>query len=719
MKRIAFVYLLLISHIAFGQTSSNPDSQRDLNDSFYVLTPVEVKAVRAGENAPFTKTNLSKKEITKLNLGQDIPFLLNQTPSVVINSDAGNGIGYTGIRIRGTDATRINVTLNGIPYNDAESQGTFFVDLPDFSSSTGSIQIQRGVGTSSNGAGAFGGSINFSTNEINRQSYVELNNSYGSFNSWKNTLKAGTGLLNDHFTTDIRLSRISSDGYIDRASSNLKSFYFSTAYLANKTSLRLNIFSGKEKTYQAWYGVSETDLKNGNRTINYAGMEKPGEPYNNQTDNYWQDHYQLFFDQKITDKLSFNTAFFWIDGKGYYEEYKGDQPYADYGLPNAGNSDFIRQLWLDNDFYGNIFSLQYRSNKTQAVLGGGYNRYAGNHFGELIWASNGLPAPRYRWYDLDALKTDFNIYLKQQTMFAANWFFFYDLQLRHVKYNIDGFKDNPTLLIKNNYDFFNPKLGISYNMNGWKGYLSYSIANKEPNRDDFEAGMNQQPKRERLNDVELGIERTYKQTNWGATLYYMHYKDQLVLTGKINDVGAYTRTNIPKSYRMGVELQGGARIVSWMDVSGNLALSQNKVIDFTEYIDDYDLGVQKTTEYNKTDIAFSPNVVAAATISFLPCKNFELSLLSKYVGKEYLDNTQNESRKLNPFYVLDVRASYTIRPKWLKEINIIGQVNNVFNKKYEPNGYTYSYITGGGEITENYYFPMAGVNFFVAVNVKL
>lgn len=731
MKRIAFVLLLLGSKIVFGQQSSsdsvrvaNHRNQGDVNyqirdDSFFVLTPVEVKAVRAGENAPFTKTNLSKKAISKLNLGQDIPFLLNQTPSVVINSDAGNGIGYTGIRIRGTDATRINVTLNGIPYNDAESQGTFFVDLPDFSSSTGSIQIQRGVGTSSNGAGAFGGSINFSTNEINRQSYVELNNSYGSFNSWKNTFKAGTGLLNDHFTADIRLSRISSDGYIDRASSNLKSFYFSTAWLANKTSIRLNIFSGKEKTYQAWYGISETDLKNGNRTINYAGMEKPGEPYNNQTDNYWQDHYQLFFDQKITDKLSFNTAFFWIDGKGYYEEYKGDQPYADYGLPNAGNSDFIRQLWLDNDFYGNIFSLQYRSNKTQAMLGGGYNRYVGNHFGELIWASNGLAQPRYRWYDLDALKTDFNIYLKQQTQFATNWYFFYDLQLRHVKYNIDGFRDNPILMVKNNYDFFNPKLGVSYNKNGWKGYLSYGIANKEPSRDDFEAGMNQQPKREKLNDVELGIERTYKQTSWGATFYYMHYKDQLVLTGKINDVGAYTRTNIPKSYRMGIELQGGARIISWMNVSGNLAFSQNKVIDFTEYIDNYDLGGQKTNQYNKTDISFSPNVVGAANISFLPCEKFEVNLLSKYVGKEYLDNTQNESRKLNPFYVQDIRAIYTIRIKWLKEMNIIGQVNNVFNKKYEPNGYTFSYITGGDEITENYYFPMAGTNFMIAVNVRL
>jgi iron complex outermembrane receptor protein len=718
MKRIAIIHGLLFSCVIASA------QENETRDSFYLLSPVEVKAIRAGENAPFTKTNLSKKEIDKLNLGQDIPFLLNQTPSVVINSDAGNGIGYTGIRIRGTDATRINVTLNGIPYNDAESQGTFFVDLPDFSSSVGSIQIQRGVGTSSNGAGAFGGSINFSTNEVNKEQYAEFNNGVGSFNTWKNTIKAGTGLLGDHFTADIRLSRISSDGFIDRAKTDLKSFYFSTAYLANKSSIRLNIFSGKEKTYQAWYGISGTDLKNGKRTINYAGTEKPGEPYNNETDNYWQDHYQLFFDHRFTDRLTFNTAFFLIKGRGYYEQYKADEPYSNYGLSNAGNSDFIRQLWLDNDFYGNIFSLQYTDNRTQAALGGGYNRYTGNHFGDLIWASHGLPSPTHRWYDLDAGKNDFNIYLKEQTRFAKNWYYFYDLQYRYVKYNIDGFQDNPSLLINDQFNFFNPRAGISYNKNKWKGYVSYSIANKEPNRDDFEAAVNQQPKRERLDDIELGMERTNKLTSWAATLYYMYYKDQLVLTGKINDVGAYTRTNIPKSYRLGIELQGAARLSPWMNVSANLAISKNKVLNFTEYIDDYDLGGQKTNQYKATDIALSPNAVGAATISFLPCGNLELSLLSKYVSKQFLDNTQNENRKLNSFYTQDLRAIYTIKniPMGigrLKELNITGQVNNIFDKKYEPNGYTYNYISGGQLLVNNYYFPMAGTNFMIAVNVRL
>jgi iron complex outermembrane receptor protein len=694
-------------------------------DSFYLLTPVEVSAVRAGDNAPFTKTNFSKKEIAKNNLGQDIPFILNQTPSVVINSDAGNGIGYTGIRIRGTDASRINITLNGIPYNDAESQGTFFVDLPDFSSSTGSIQIQRGVGTSSNGAGAFGGSINFSTNEVNKKAYTEFNNSYGSFNSWKNTLKAGSGLLNDHFLVDARLSRISSDGFIDRAGSNLKSLHFTTAFINKKSSLRLNIFSGKEKTYQAWYGISEADLKAGNRKINYAGTEKPGEPYDNETDNYKQDHYQLFFSHLLGKRISFNTALFITTGKGYYEQYKADQEYSTYNLPNppsAGSpitkSDMIRQLWLNNKFYGNIFSFQYKYKKTQATLGGGITRYNGLHYGKVVWAEKGLTELK-NWYDLGALKNDFNIYLKEQTQFAKNWNLFYDLQYRHVKYNINGFRDNPALIVRNKFDFFNPKAGISYSKNGWKNYFSFSIANKEPNRDDFEAGTERQPKPERLYDFELGIERTKNNYNWSATIYSMNYKDQLVLTGQINDVGAYTRTNIPKSYRAGIELQGGIKFASWVNVSANLAISKNKVKDFTEYIDDYDNGGQKINTYQSADIALSPNIVGGATINFLPTQKLELTLLSKYVSKQYLDNTQNNQRVLKAFYTQDMRAVYTIKKKLPKEITISAQANNILNTKYEPNGYTYNYIYGGELSVNNYYFPMAGTNFMVGVNISL
>ncbi len=712
MKRIIMLGCFIIT--------ANAILSQAIKDSFYSLTPVEVRAVRAGENTPFTKTNISRKEIAKTNLGQDIPFLLNQTPSVVINSDAGNGVGYTGIRIRGSDATRINVTLNGIPYNDAESQGTFFVDLPDFSSSTGSIQIQRGVGTSSNGAGAFGGSINFSTNEVIKEQYAEFNNSFGSFNTWKHTIKAGTGLQNG-FTTDIRFSKIKSDGFIDRASSDLKSFHFSTAYIKEKTAVRINVFSGKEKTYQAWNGISEADLIAGNRTVNSAGTEKPGVPYDNEIDDYTQTHYQLFFHQQLNNKLSFNTAFFLTKGKGFYEQYKADQQYSKYGMPNpaaATQSDMIRRLWLDNDFFGNIFSLQLKTNQTEAVLGGGITRYDGSHFGKVIWAEKGLTSID-NWYDLDARKDDVNIFVKQQTKFAGNWHWFYDLQYRYVNYATNGFRDNPTLATRKEFNFFNPKAGISYIKKGWKVYASYSIANKEPNRDDFESGALQQPLPERLHDIEAGIEKTTSVYNWSATFYYMNYKDQLVLTGKINDVGAYTRTNIPNSYRTGIELQAGIKFNAWMNASGNISISENKVKNFTEYIDDYDNGGQKNNSYASSSIAYSPSVVGGATINFLPVKNAELSLLSKYVSKQYLDNTADDARSLNAFFVQDIRAIYTIKSKCLKEINIIAQLNNVFGKKYEPNGYTYSYFVGGETVTENFYFPMAGTNFMLGLNIRL
>ncbi len=726
MKRIV---ISVISSLLCVQMNAQqvPSVQDTPKDSFYLLTPAEVRAIRANENAPFSKTNLNKKEIAKTNLGQDVPFLLNQTPSVVINSDAGNGVGYTGIRIRGTDATRINVTLNGIPYNDAESQGTFFVNLPDFGSSVNSIQIQRGAGTSSNGAGAFGASINMSTNEVNKAAYAEINNTYGSFDTWKNTIKTGSGLLNDHFTVDARLSHISSNGFIDRAKSNLQSAYLSTAYLGNKTSLRLNIFTGKEKTYQAWNGISEADLKSGNRSINYAGMEKPGTPYDNEVDNYNQTHYQLFFTQELSKNLLFNTALFLTRGKGYYENYKAGKKYVDFGLPNLvvgattiTKSDFIRQLWLDNYFYGNIFSLQYKKNNTSLIFGGSYTKYDGEHYGRLIWSSKGgLPQPNYEWYNHEAVKKDFNIYTKWQQGFCKYWNLFADAQYRHVGYSIDGFRDNPGLAVDNNYNFFNPKAGISYTKNGLNAYLSYGAAAKEPNRDDFESGTAQQPKPERLHDIELGIEKRKANYNIGATFYYMNYKNQLVLTGQINDVGAYTRTNIPKSYRMGVELQGGIKLASWVNAAANLALSTNKVKNFTEYIDDYDNGGQKTNQYSSSDIAFSPAVVAGGSINFLPFENAEFSLLSKYVSKQYLDNTEDNSRSLNAFYVQEVRAIYTIKSKCLKEINIIAQVNNIFGKKYEPNGYTYSYFVGGETVTENFYFPMAGTNFMVGLNVRL
>ena len=688
------------------------------------MQPVEVRATRAGEKAPFTKTNISKSEIEKLNLGQDLPFILNQIPSVVVNSDAGNGIGYTGIRIRGTDATRINMTINGIPYNDAESQGLFFVNLPDLASSVNNIQIQRGVGTSSNGAGAFGATINFSTNEVNTNSYGEINNSFGSFNSWKHTVKLGSGLINDHFTIDARISKISSDGYIDRAATDLQSVYLSGAYLNDKTSVRVNIISGKERTYQAWYGVLDSDLAS-NRTINYAGMEKPGEPYEDETDNYRQDHYQLFVNHQLNDKLTFNTALFLTQGKGYYEQYKADENFAGYGLPDfvLGNdtitqTDLIRQLWLDNNFYGQVISFNYKSPKDQVTLGGGWSRYDGNHYGHIIWGETGIPA-NYQWYDLDAYKTDLNIYTKYQRRLSDHLEAFADVQYRRILYDLGGFRDNPSLTTRNTYHFINPKFGITYSLKDLQLYASYSIGNKEPNRDDFEAGQQQQPKPERLHDIELGIEKRNSLYQWGATLYYMKYKDQLVLTGKVNDVGAYTRTNIPQSYRFGIELQGSTKITDWLNGSANLTWSRNRIENFTEYYDDYDNGGQKSIQHGSTDISFSPSVVGGAAITVLPFKNAEIGLFGKYVSRQYLDNTSDKNRSLQAYYVQDVRFAYTLRHLVFKETSLIFQLNNVFNKKYEPNGYTFSYLAGGDLTTENYYYPMAGVNFLVALNIRL
>jgi len=686
-----------------------------------LLDPLEVRSVRAGDRAPFTKTNISKNDIAKTNLGQDLPFLLNQTPSVVTTTDAGNGVGYTGIRIRGTDATRINVTLNGIPFNDAESMGTYFVDMPDFASSANSIQIQRGVGTSTNGAGAFGATINISTNEIIKKAYIDADNSYGSFNTWKNTLKLGTGLLANHFTFDARLSRIVSDGYIDRASSNLKSFYTSAAYIGNKNSLRLNIFSGKEKTYQAWYGIPY-DVLQTDRTYNPAGTEKPGTPYNNQTDNYTQTHYQLFYDHTFSNNWKFNTALFLVRGKGYYEEYKAQESLSDYGLEDTAVADLVRRRWLDNYYYGQILSLQYKTKKDELTIGGSWNIYDGKHYGKLIWSEAKIPN-NYEYYNFPALKTDENIYVKWMHAINNKWSSFADMQYRHVLHNMEGFQDNPDLFIKRNFNFINPKAGINYNHNGWNAYFSYAMANKEPNRDDFEASLQQQPEAETLHDFEAAIERKKNKYNWSATFYYMQYKDQLVLTGEINNVGSYTRTNVPNSYRTGIELQAGVVAASWLNISGNATFSRNKIKSFTEYIDAYDADFnytsQEAVEHTNTDISFSPNIIAAGTVSFIPLKNMQLNLVSKYVGKQYLDNAQNPNRRLNGYFTEDFRLNYSLYKKPFSHIDVIVAVNNIFNKLYEPNGYTYPYYYDNNLVNDNYYYPAAGTSFMIGLNIGL
>ncbi len=687
------------------------------------VQPVEITSLRAGKNAPFTSSTLNAEDIKKQNLGQDLPMLLNQQPGVVSNSDAGNGIGYTNLRVRGSDITRINVTMNGIPLSDAESAGTFFVDLPDLASSVNSIQLQRGVGTSTNGAGAFGATLNLSTNEFRDKAYGEISNSYGSFNSWKHTVKAGSGLINDHFTIDARLSKISSDGYIDRATSDLRSFYTSAAYISKKTAIRLNVFSGTEKTYQAWYGVPEALLET-DRTYNMAGTEKPGTPYDNETDNYQQDHYQLFLNQEINSHLNFNVALHYTKGRGYYEEYKAQQAFADYGLSGpeingapVDTTDLVRQLWLDNDFYGTVFSVNSTGSRLNWSLGGGWNRYEGGHYGKITWAQYDIDKD-HRYYDVNADKNDFNIYWKGEFKLTTALHLFADLQYRNVQFNINGFEDNPTLLQRNTYNFFNPKAGVYYYLNDRSQlYASFAIGNKEPNRDDFEAGQDQTPQHETLRNVEAGYSFRNNRFSLQGNVFYMNYKNQLVQTGKLNDVGAYTRTNIPKSYRAGVELQGSVRFNNVLSITANGAFSQNKVKDYTAYLDNWDNGGQDTVHFGNTDISFSPSVVAGYTFTIKPVKELDIDILGKYVSRQFLDNTGSNDRSLDAYYTNDVRLRYTVPQRLFKELSVQFMVNNVFNEKYEPNGSTYLSVAGGTRVSDNYYYPMAGTNYMVGLTV--
>ncbi|MBM3445181.1 MAG: TonB-dependent receptor [Bacteroidetes bacterium] len=688
-----------------------------------LMPTIEIQGVRAEQKYPFTQSMIYKSNIAKNNLGQDIPFLLNQVPGAVASSDAGNGIGYTGIRIRGTDPNRINFTINGISYNDAESQGVFLVNMPDLLSSTNSMQIQRGVGTSTNGSGAFGATVNILTNEVQEKAYTEINNSVGSFNTFKHTFKAGTGLINNRFTVDVRLSSIKSDGYIERASSDLKSFYISAASIKENSSLRFNIISGKEKTYQAWYGVSEEQMKI-NRRFNEAGMRPGADPYDNETDNYWQTHYQLFYNKKINTKWNLNNTVFTTTGRGHYEQYKTNEKFEKYGLPSPiinGNTikstDLVRQLWLDNIFIGNNISVRHKNEKREVTLGGNMSNYLGDHFGKIIWSKYAI-SKDYKWYDLNANKSEQSVFGKWMEE-SGNFQFFGDVQLRNIQYDINGFRNNPTLNIKQQWTFFNPKAGIRYTKEKTSTYLSFARATKEPNRDDFEAGNMEIPRPERLDDWEAGIQHTSKKYRYSITFYYMNYKDQLVLTGRINDVGAYTRTNIAKSFRRGIELEGSYSFNPWLQLTSNLALSQNKIQSFTEYYDDYDNGGQKTNLFTSTNIAFSPAVVNNTILSASIMKKTELRWIAKYVSRQYLDNTSRKDRSLDPYLVNDLQINRTFSLKNGTAVSTVIQVNNLFNKRYAPNGYTYSYYYGGNIINNNYFYPMAERNWMIGLNISL
>jgi iron complex outermembrane receptor protein len=682
---------------------------------------VLVRATRASENSASTYRNISKEELEKNNLGQDLPFLLNQTPSVVVSSDAGNGIGYTGIRIRGSDPTRLNVTINGIPYNDPESQGTFWVNLPDFASSVDNIQVQRGVGTSTNGAGAFGGSLNIQTTTKQDSAYAELNNTFGSYQTVKNTINAGTGLINNKFSFDGRLSRIVSDGYVDRGSSMLRSYFLSGAYYGKKDLLRVNVFSGSEKTYQAWNGVPENLLKT-NRTFN-------GFSYDDQTDNYTQDHYQFLYSHTFSDKISANSALHYTYGRGYYEEFKEGQKLENYGInpqivggTTIARSDLVRRRWLDNRFYGLTYSLNYTPSKVLTItLGGAYNEYDGDHFGEVI-RGQFIPIANTisPYYKGNGFKTDFNTYAKAD-LELGKLKLFADLQYRSVSYRVNGTDKNRMALDQNDQlNFFNPKFGLSYALNSSNNlYTSIAVANKEPNRDDYiNSTPTNRPSSENLLDIEAGYRFRGNRLTAGINTYAMMYNDQLVLTGKVNDVGEYIRQNVEDSYRYGIEADGRIQINNKLSWSLTAAISDNKIKNFTEYADDYDNGGQIVSSYRNTDLAFSPKFIGSAELGFQPFKKTEIALLSKYVSKQYLDNTSNSQRSLDAFFVNDLRLRYNTSFKGVKNIGLTLLVNNVFSELYEANGYTFSYMYGGAFTTENYYYPQAPRNFLLSLGLK-
>lgn len=741
-------YTLTVSFVGFKTISKNVViGDAGIADMVLLAEPATVvngealvQATRAKENSATTFSNINKQELAKQNFGQDLPFLLNLTPSTVINSDAGAGIGYTGIRIRGIDPTRTNVTINGVPVNDAESHGTFWVNTPDLTSSVENIQVQRGVGSSTNGAAAFGASINIQTDGLTHKPFAEIANSMGSFNTRKHTVKFGTGLLDNGWAFDLRLSKLNSDGFIDRSSSDLKSFFTSASRYGKKSLFKVNVFSGKEVTYQAWNGIPEPRLRNNvegmNEYANLLGTDvdhllKSGNrtynefTYKNQIDNYQQDHYQMFYTYLPNKYLKLNIGTHYTYGRGYYEEFKPGERLSKYKLNDViiGNdtvrrSDIVRRRWLDNDFYGIVFSAIYEKNKLTATIGGGANVYEGGHFGELIWsqyASNSFLGTRF--YDGNSTKKEVNVYGKANYQFTDKLSSFIDLQVRSINYDLKGVDLNGSSYnpydFNLNYFFFNPKAGLSYAFNQRTNvYAYFGIANREPERKDIiQASINNVPTAERLFNYELGFRKRMKKYSVEANAYYMDYRDQLVNTGQINDVGAYNRVNVASSYRAGIELAGGVQLMKKIRWQATVTYSQNRIKQFTEFVDDWDNGTQVTEVHHNKKIAFSPDWIASSVLSYAPIKQLQVDLITKYVSDQYLDNTQNDKRKLDAFLVNDIRINYELPVTFMfNSIRLGVLVNNILDENYEPNGYTFSGITGGKRYDFNYYYPQAGTN---------
>ena len=679
---------------------------QDSTDSVRIkktLDEVNINAIKAVENTPVSFTNLSKSEIEKGNLVQDLPYIISLTPSVVSTSDAGTGIGYTGFRIRGSDPTRINVTINGIPLNDAESQGVWWVNMPDFTSSVDNIQIQRGVGTSTNGGSAFGASVNLQTNKSHKKPYVLTSNTTGSFATIRNNIEFGTGILNDRITFEGRLSRIKSDGYIDRATSNLQSLYLQGSYLTKSAIIKAVIFSGYERTYQAWNGVPLNYLDT-NRTFNSY-------TYENEVDDYKQSHYQLHYKKPITNSTNFNMALHYTHGEGYYEQEKINEDFTDYGLENIiisddtiSSTDLIRRKWLKNDFGGLTYSLNHKMKTIDLILGGANTIYSGQHYGNIIWAeftSNADFDHQYYWNKSE--KMDHNFYVKVNYKYNDDTNIYGDLQRRKVNYIFEGPNENRELTPQEvSLTFFNPKFGVFYALNSTQSiYASFAVANKEPNRNDYvESTPNSRPKHETLYDTEIGYKLKSKKLNLGVTLYHMDYKNQLVLTGQINDVGAYTRTNIANSYRTGIEIEASYKLSDKMNWNGNMTMSQNKIISHTTYIDNWDNWGQEIVDYENTDLAFSPNLIFSSILNYKLMKTTSIDFISKYIGEQFIDNTSSKDRMINDYLVNHLRISYKWKSSIFKTAKLTLQINNLLNNKYVSNAWVYRFISDGWDPRE-------------------
>jgi len=704
----------------------------------FLTEDVLITATRAGEHYPIAYSTVDNESLRKQNTGHDLPYLLSLTPSLVETSESGNGVGYTSLRIRGTDGNRINVSIDGIPLNDAESQQVFWVDLPDLASSVENIQIQRGAGTSSNGAGAFGATISLQTTNPENEPYAEINSSIGSFNTIKNMVSAGTGLLAGKFAVQMRYSGLHSDGFIERTDSDHRSAFISGIYKSGRSRLKANIILGEEHTSIGWWGVPKDSLES-NRKYNPSGefTDEAGVKryYKNESDNYLQNHYQLIYSLKSDNNLSLHTALHYTKGKGYYEEYKEDQLLTDYGLTvlTIGDSlisqtDLIRRKWMSNDFYGLVYSLKYQNDKIEAIAGGGMNLYLGDHFGKIIWMRNAGPVEKdYQWYFNSSRKGEISAYGKVNYSLSEKTTIFGDIQFRYLHYNMLGYDDDlKDIGQKHNFGFFNPKAGIFFSITPEQdAYFSFSIANREPTRADYKeaAGdLNSTPKPETLYDSEMGYKLRSENFSLAINLYGMIYRDQLVPTGELSNVGYSIMTNVEKSYRAGLEMTAGIKPSEFIEWNMNMTLSSNKILDFIEYYTDYNTSDWSSEYLNKNlgkvDIAYSPSVIWTSDLGVKIYRGIDLHLISKYVGKQYFDNTMNLSRSINPYFVNNIRVDLEPQIRNIKRLDFQFLINNFLNEIYESNAYGGNWYEDGIEQTWSYYFPQAGRNFMFKIGIR-